>query len=320
MTIALLDPSDDSLARLSDLSGGLCHYSPAFLRGNSDAPITLFLEEGADGRPVAGAVGYERRGRLFGKLTLPTLPIVTAAAPGGGAQLWAAIRAHCRSRRIATVSRHSFEGQASLAPPLGDIRSSTAREEFVVDLAPEPDRLFGACTENHRRNIKKAEKQQLAMSFVTADADAAAHAALFRHSMERRAARGEDVALDTDAHAVARLLRSGAGALAQVRRDSTILASLLILSTPTRAYYHSGGSAPEGMKLGASHFAVWRAMQTLRERGVRSFCLGGVSARDSEGLTNFKLGFAPRRVALAHTVYTMDLPSPWSLLRRLIGR
>ena len=74
------------------------------------------------------------------------------------------------------------------------------------------------------------------------------------------------------------------------------------------------------MKLGASHFAVWRAMETLRERGVRTFCLGGVSARDSEGLSTFKLGFAPRRVALQHTVFAMDLPAPWSLLRRLLGR
>ena len=155
---------------------------------------------------------------------------------------------------------------------------------------------------------------------VTSEEGADAHAGMFQQSMARRAARGEEVGLDTDGAPVRRLLAAGAGALAEVRRDGQALASLFILSTATRAYYHSGGSTPEGMKLGASHFAMWRAMETLRERGVRSFCLGGAGARDSEGLTTFKLGFSPRRIALAHCVYTMDLAFPWSGVRWLLGR
>lgn len=314
---------DEALQRLSALSGGLCHYNPAFLRANLEpgggATLAVFTQEDG-GALVAGAVGYERRGRLFSTLTLPTQPVVSPAAPHGGAELWQRIRSYCRGHRIATVSMHSFEGQALLEPPLGRVIRRTSREEFVLDPSDAPERLLAGFSENHRRNIRKAEKHGLAAEIVTAEAGADTHAAMFRQSMERRAARGEDVGLETDRARVRRLLAAGAGWLVQVRRDGTVLASLLILATATHAYYHSGGSAPDGMKLGASHFAMWRTIETLRDRGVRSLCLGGASERDSEGLTNFKLGFNPRRIALAHCVYAMELPLPWSALRVLLRR
>lgn len=312
-------PGEAALLPAGTLSGDLCHYASAFLRAAPEpgTPLVLFAVESA-GQTVAAAVAWERRGRLFSKLTLPTQPVAANAA--GADALWTGIRAYCRSRRIATASMHSFEGQALLEPPLGRVVSRTPREEFILDLTAPLDRLLAACSENHRRNIKKAAKHELRADFVASDAAAEAHAALFRHSMERRAARGEAVGLEADAHQVQRLLRAGAGALAQVRRGEDVLASLLILATASRGYYHSGGSAPEGMKLGASHFAMWRVIELLRERGVGALCLGGASHRDSEGLTNFKLGFNPRRIALAHVLYAMDLPFPWNAARLLLRR
>jgi hypothetical protein len=321
---AVLGPADAQLGRLAQLSGDLCHYSPAFLRARTDPRATLVqftLESG--GALVAGAVGYARSGRggLLTRLTLPTQPVVAAeVGPAGAAELWVGVRTWCRAHRVATVSMHSFEGQALLEPPLGAVRTRTPRTEFVVDLGAPLERVLAGFSENHRRNIKKAAKQGVAVDLVTAPQGAADHAALFRSSMERRAARGEAVGLDLDTAGIQRLLDAGAGALAQARLAGRVVSSLLILSTATHAYYHSGGTAPEGMKVGASHGAMWHAMASLRERGVTAFCLGGVTAADSDGLAAFKLGFNPRRIALAHCSYEMDLPFPWSLVRRLVGR
>lgn len=312
-------PDDAALNAVAGLSGGRCHYAPEFLRAAAGpgAELVLFTVSTGDVL-IAAAVGFERRGRLFSQLTLPTQPVFTSGAD----LLWQGISDYGRSRRIAAVGVHSFEGSALLEPPpsLGRLTSRTPREEFVIDLATPLEQLLAACSENHRRNIKKAVKQGLDVQFVTTAAAAEQHADLFRHSMERRAARGEDVGLETDAALVRRLLAARAGVLAQVRRDNDVLTSLLILTTASHGYYHSGGSAPEGMKVGASHFAMWRTMEMLRSRGVRSFCLGGASAKDSAGLTAFKLGFSPRRIALAHLRYELDLPFPWNVARRLLGR
>jgi GNAT acetyltransferase-like protein len=319
---AVPNPDDAQLAALADLSGGRCHCAPAFLRATSAGTDLMLFTAGEGAGVAAAAAGHVRTRGWFATLTFPTPPVIAPSAGDGGTALWNGIRGYCRARRIAKVSVLSYEGDGVLEPPppIGTVRLRIPRAEFVVDLAAEPDRALAGFSENHRRNIRKAEKQGLDMTFATSEAAAAAHAALFRHSMERRVARGEEVGTETDSAGLARLLNSGAGALAQVSREGQVLASLLILSTASRAYYHSGGSAPEGMKLGASHFAVWRAMLALRARGVRTLCLGGVSARDSDGLTAFKVGFAPRRVELAHLVYATDLPAPWRWLRKLFGR
>jgi GNAT acetyltransferase-like protein len=314
----VVDPDDRELAALAALSGGRCHYSAAFLRANDPGGRLTAFVVGQPSAPEAGAVGYERHGRLFSKLTLPTPPVITAGTDA--APLWAGLRDHCRAHRVATVSLQSFEGAGLFEPPLGVVHRRTPREEFVVDLSGDPAALLARFSENHRRNIKKAGKHGLDVAAETSDAAADAHADMFRSSMERRAARGEDVGLETDRARVRRLVAGGAGSLFQARREGQVLASLLILSTDTCAYYHSGGSASEGMKVGASHLAMWHAMETARARGVRSFCLGGASAGDSEGLTGYKLGFNPRRLALEHLVYAMDVGFPWNTLRTLLGR
>jgi hypothetical protein len=311
---------DEAIRTVAALSGDLCHYTPAFLRATLEpgSQLVLFTVED-DGRLTAGAIGYKRRGRVLARLTFPTQPVYTGSLESASG-LWDAIRGFARARRIATVSMHSFEGQALIEPPLGVVESRTPREEFVLDLAPPADQLLAAFSENHRRNIKKASSKGVALSIVTAPAAAESHAAMFRSSMERRAARGESVTLESDPDRVRRLVSSGAGVLVQARSGDAVAASLLILVSPSRAYYHSGGATPEGMKLGASHAAMWFAMQAMRDRGVRAFCLGGVSERDSAGLANYKLGFQPRRIALAHCVYRMELAFPWGLVRRLLGK
>ena len=308
-------PAEASLVRHFHFSGRRCHASPAFLRAHEpDLPLVWFRQESGD-TLEASAVAHLRRGRLFGKLTFPTPPIVA----GDAAPLWDAIRGYCRAQRVGTVSVHSFEGPERLIPPLGGPRL-TERVEYVVDLSPPPDRLLAACSENHRRNVRKAQKQNLTVRVATDAAAADDHAALFQQSMDRRAARGEDVPAGGDAARVRRLLAAGAGRLVRVERDGQALTSLCILSTPERAYYHSGGSAPDGMKLGSSHLAMWSAMERCRDEGVRWFCLGGASERDGPGLTAFKQGFGPVAVPLAHAVYEMDLGFPWSVARRLLGR
>jgi hypothetical protein len=313
------DPAGDVLRRHYQFSDFRCHASPAFLAAQEPGATPVWFGQEQDGELVASAVALERRGRLTAKLTFPTTPVVTPATAAADAPIWAAVRAYGRARRIGTVAVHSFEAPERIIPPLGAPRL-TERVEYVVDLEPPPERLLAACSENHRRNIRKAEKQGVVVRMVTAPDAATEHVTLFRQSMERRAARGEDVAVAADEARVRRLAAAGAGRFVRAEREGRPLASLFILVSPRRAYYHSGGSAPDGMKVGASHIAMWRAMAACRAEGVRWFNLAGASAHDAPGLAAFKLGFGPRAIGLAHALYEMDLPFPWSLARRVSGR
>lgn len=307
------------LSRHFRFSGQRCHCDPAFLRvfEPGGAPLVWF-GQARSGELEASAVACERRGRWVRHLVFPAQPIVTPAAVSGEAPFWSAIRQYCRKQRVARVSVRSFEGQERFVPPLGTPRVAE-RTEYEVDLEPPPEILLRTFSENHRRNIKKADKQGLVARVETAPAAAEEHAQLFCESMQRRTARGETVPAGDAAH-VRRLLQAGCGRLFRAEQDGRPVASLCILTSAERAYYHSGGSAPEGMKLGASHRAMWHAMQQCREEGIRWFRLGGVSARDSPGLAAFKEGFAPRAIPLAHSTFAVDLPFPWRLAPWLLGR
>ncbi len=317
-TQIVVQPDEVLLSRHFRFSGQRCHCAPAFLRAFEPAARLVWFGQEQGGELQASAVASLRRGRWVRRLVCPAQPIVTAGAVSGEAPFWSAIRQYCRQRRVARIAVQSFEGQERFVPPLGTPRVAE-RTEYEVDLRPPPELLLKTFSENHRRNIKKADRHGLVARIETAPAAAEEHARLFRDSMQRRAARGETVPAG-DAARVRRLLQAGCGRLFRAEQDGRPVASLCILTSAERAYYDSGGSAREGMQVGASHRAMWHAMQQCRAEGIRWFRLGGVSERDSPGLAAFKEGFAPRAVPLAHSTFAVDLPFPWSLAPWLLAR
>jgi hypothetical protein len=87
------------------------------------------------------------------------------------------------------------------------------------------------------------------------------------------------------------------------------------------------------MKVGASHFLMWKVINHLADKGATSFSLGGVTQNDSPGLERFKAGFGAKKVDLPHRSFIVCSPwrnrtinglkllrnSPRESLRRLVG-
>ena len=266
---------------------------------------------------IAGAVGFLERGRLFRTLRIPTLPVVPSGDADGASMFWAGIQDYCRERRVNRLILESFEARPIAVPTIGRVRSTTPRCEYIVGLEADPDRLLKSFSQNHRRNVAKAAKNHLTVEIRRSATAADSHAEAVLSSADRRRGAGTKRSVRLDLARFKRIAELGAGEFVQVEKDGRVLTSLLILSTTKRAYYHSGGSAPEGMGCGASHYAMWRTMGALRERGIETLNLGGTTADDSEGLVRFKRGFHPTVIELAHMVFEMDMALPWRLLSRV---
>jgi lipid II:glycine glycyltransferase (peptidoglycan interpeptide bridge formation enzyme) len=125
----------------------------------------------------------------------------------------------------------------------------------------------------------------------------AQHLRLMNASLERRAKRGEDVEIREQHARTLAVLTTRAGELFQVVNGEKVLSSILILRSSRGAYYQTGGTPPEGMKLGASPFLVSRVATILKQEGSRVFDLGGATT-DNPGLHRFKAGFGTREVVL----------------------
>jgi hypothetical protein len=237
-----------------------------------------------------GCGAFLTTGTLNRALTIPSLPAVAAESA-----FWGGLCEFCRDHGVTTLELGTFASRADTKiPRLPGERTRRARCEFVLELGGD---WSAHLSSNHKRNLKRARAGRLLLR-RTRSADAAtAHGELMRQSMDRRRARGEHVGQSGPSPEQEVLLESGAGELFQAHGDGTVLSSVLVLLAPKGGYYHSAGTSPKGMDVGASHFLIHSIADALRAEGAVSFNLGGADELSSLG--RFKEGFGTVRVPLA---------------------
>jgi Acetyltransferase (GNAT) domain len=239
-----------------------------------DSPV--ILEQGTD-----LCLAFLRRGRVTSSLEVTSLPFAPSSAFLSG------LVEFCKDRRIYEAALQSFGSQALSIPRLPREIERRARTEFVMDLTvPASQWKIG---DTHRRHIRRAEKGSVSIRSVRAEG-LQDHLAMCRQSMSRREGRGEEVVSVADSPEVPSLVLNGAGDLFQAVRDGIVLSSMLVIRSRTGAYYHSAGTSPEGMEIGASHFLVHSVARSLQEGGGKIFNLGGAQL-DNPGLRAFKSRF-----------------------------
>lgn len=79
------------------------------------------------------------------------------------------------------------------------------------------------------------------------------------------------------------------------------VAAILVHRHGSAATYLLAHVTPRGRVLRANHLLLWRAVEVLKEQGVRRFDLGGVDTVNAPGLARFKLGLGGCPVTLAGT-------------------
>jgi lipid II:glycine glycyltransferase (peptidoglycan interpeptide bridge formation enzyme) len=106
--------------------------------------------------------------------------------------------------------------------------------------------------------------------------------------------------------------------LFQAQLGDQIISSNLVFFQGKNAYYYDGGSSPEGMSLGASHFLMHTIINKLHADGYRNLNLG-IARAGNDGLIRFKEGFAAELRFVDRATYDRDRLGlrAVNLLRRL---
>ena len=68
------------------------------------------------------------------------------------------------------------------------------------------------------------------------------------------------------------------------------VAAMLFLLHGRGATYHIGWSDAEGRRTSAHNLLLWRAIKSLKRRGIQSLDLGGLNTVDAAGIARFRLG------------------------------
>jgi hypothetical protein len=242
-------------------------------------PYILTLDDGRG----AGCLGMLRLGRFSAAFTIPSLSRLTDPAP-----FFEGLQSFCRARSVWDLEITTFGSDWKGAiPVVGTELSRRPRWEFVASLS---DGGGLDLSTNHRRNAIKAERAGVVCRRTRDPSAVAVHVAASHASMERRTARGEVVDASQIGREASALLQSQAAELFQAVHEGVVVSSLLVVRSARVAYYHSAGTTPDGMRLGASPLLVSWVAATLAGEGVAEFNLGGAEPTNA-GLYRFKEGF-----------------------------
>lgn len=209
------------------------------------------------------------------------------------------IRLFCRSKGMVKVTQNSFEASKNYQPRHELVAFSQLRSEYFIDLTPCLDTIFNHFSTSHKRNIKKAQKRQLQVKLSTSPAALTDHFLACGETAKRRLARHESVP-SVNKPLIKTLLLSGHAFILQLYDQTQIICSIFIVTTKQRAFYFSGGTTPQGTKMGAFHYLLWLTMTELKSRSITSLSLGGTDQHSPAGLIRFKLGFNAQKIELTH--------------------
>jgi hypothetical protein len=299
--VAVAQPPRDVIESVAGLDPANPFYTASYAAARTaggELPCVLVVQEGT--KTITGCVGFLRGNALTRTLDIPSLPPVPQGGP-----FWDGLRSFCRQRGVWDVHLDTFASTGAAIPPLGGEIHRRTRREYLLDLTGR-DPLSQASI-NHRRNIARANSAQLRIQ-RTRDPEAChTHVRLMNASLERRKTRGEAVSTVDDPRSVLTLLASDSGELFQALQGPDVLSSILVLKAQCGGYYHSAGTLPAGMKLGASYFLIAGVARILQQEGAHVFNLGGAGP-DTPGLERFKSGFGTRNVALEAATFSVAPP------------
>lgn len=262
-----------------------------------EMPFVLGLYQGKT--MVAGCAAFLSSGWLGKRVEIPSLPTLPDAE-----QFFAGLSEFCRCYRVWDLVLGSFGSSKVVLPTIGRLLEKRNRFEFVIGL----DNLDSLkLSSNHKRNINRARKAGVVLKRTSDPNAIAPHLELMSSSMARRDARGENVSGAIKESVVRAMLETAVGEFFQAYAGTQILSSIFILKSSKVGYYHSAGTSPKGMELGASPFLVYSAAELLREDGFWELNLGGAEP-ENPGLYRFKKGFGAVERRLEAAIFLLAPP------------
>ncbi len=261
-------------------------HAEALRQGGMTVGVMQFQEDA----PAAWAHAVLRRGRVGASLEVPSLPCRVSEDE------LRELRDIAREHQVTTVNLQSY-GSPDGTVVQGTGATTTPRAEFIWELTPGVD-LIESLSRTHRERARKARKAGAVVSQLPAERAMASLRRLHSESLDRREARGEDVARG-EFEFGDRLMAHAGARVYGATSDGTLVAAVLVALAAEGAYTVFSGNTSEGMKLGTAHWLRLQVAECLRDEGIRVLNLAGATS-DQAGLADFKRRFGALERPLVH--------------------
>jgi len=172
--------------------------------------------------------------------------------------------------------------------------------EFALDLSPDLETLLAGMHKVHRKNIRRAERNEIAVRQDRSLEALLSLRAMQEVAAERSAERGGGFKVRDRAYferVQERVYAPGFGELLLAEQHGTPVAALAYLTGARRAITVRSGATPIGYETYAMYLLQYEVIKRAKERGSIELNLGGVTEAAAEeghperGLYDFKRGF-----------------------------
>ncbi|GAB4357641.1 MAG: GNAT family N-acetyltransferase [Kiloniellaceae bacterium] len=175
---------------------------------------------------------------------------------------------------------------AAMIEAAGLRRVVTGYSSAWLDLAPDLDSLMAGLHGKWRSALRKGEREGLTVERDRKERQRQAALMLydsFRHKKRFVGPSGDFIAAvgAADRHALLSL---------SARRDGALVAGVILLRHGAAATYMASWTSAAGREGQAHNLLLWRAIEALKEDGIRWLDLGGLNTESQRGLARFKLG------------------------------
>ena len=283
-------------------SGGGVFHTPVGLRSDDPEGRPFYAALESDGQTVGVAAGAWKHCRLSRRPRHVLLAAYPAFVdPVFKDVAFAALLRDLRAAGAAEVMLDSFDSPwpPPISPPGAVPLQYIDRLEYVVSLERGPLERRAALSDNHRRQLQRAEPRGWELRLPEREAAEALLKEVTAEASTRAGARGDPFHISAAAP-----LDAGPswpapwGVQLFAAFDGTIpLSAALVGWANARAYYLSGGSTPDGYSQAASVWLQWHIMAHFAAAGFTAYNLGGapydgvIPGSSSHGLHRFKNGF-----------------------------
>jgi lipid II:glycine glycyltransferase (peptidoglycan interpeptide bridge formation enzyme) len=235
----------------------------------------------------------------------------------------AALVSACRRRGVLLVKIFppymSAENEAAISS-FTKIKYERSDTDFnwcspKLSLDPTMDELLKGFSENHRRNVKKAQKLNLTVTEINNTADIDIFSEQFAKMYESR---GLPVSVEQTKQSFQNIFafhrKHDTGVFLAVRSETEgIVGGLCINYEGNAAFYHKGYSHPDHRSLPVNHIAFYEAIRLAKERGMKyfDFCGYGLNLKEDDqvnAINRFKDGFGGTLVYYPQTLTIYTTP------------
>ncbi|MGD1108540.1 MAG: peptidoglycan bridge formation glycyltransferase FemA/FemB family protein [Terracidiphilus sp.] len=166
-----------------------------------------------------------------------------------------------------------------------------AYRTFLVDITPAPEELRSGLDAKWRNKLKQSEKNHLTVISGNGSEDFRAFCNIYSQMRKRKtfetSVNPEEFLRIQDALPESQRLR------VLVCQDKDVpVASIVVSAMGDSAIYLLGATSDAGLNTKGAYFLQWTMICWLRERGIKTYDLGGIDPEANPGVYYFKRGLS----------------------------